>query len=66
MITINDKNHDRILAKLDDLEHKLELMADEAEKASSLDKKYWQNRVDKAWFKLEGAREIFAILNGNA
>lgn len=67
MLTITDKTHDSILAKLDQFEHTLETLSDlleattaESERASLL------AEVEKAQAKLEGATELFHILNGMA
>lgn len=67
MLNITDKTHDRILAKLDELEHTLETLSDmleattdESERASLL------AEVEKAQAKLEGAKELFYIFNNMA
>ena len=67
MLTITNKTHDRILEKLDQFEHTLETLSgvletttDESERASLL------AEVEKTQAKLEGAKELFYILNGMA
>ena len=56
---ISDKRHDRIIHQLEDFEHELEAVADEHEFHPC------PLRLTQAQAKLDGAREIFAILNGN-
>ena len=56
---ISDKTHDRIIHKIEEYEHQLETVADENEiRPCPL-------LLTQAQSKLDGAREIFAILNGN-
>lgn len=56
---ISDKTHDRIIHQIADFEHELEAVADEHEFYPC------PLRLTQAQAKLDGAREIFAILNGN-
>ena len=56
---ISDKTHDRIIHKIEEYEHQLETVADENEiRPCPL-------LLTQAQSKLDGARESFAILNGN-
>ena len=56
---ISDKTHDRIIHKIEEYEHQLETVADENEiRPCPL-------LLTQAQSKLDGAREIFAIRNGN-
>jgi len=57
---ISDKTHDRIIHQLEDFEHQLEAVANDHEKGLRP-----RLHLEMAQSKLDGAREIFAILNGN-
>ena len=57
--TISDKTHDRMIHKLEQFEHELEAVADEHEIHPC------PLRLTQAQAKLDGAREIFDIFNGN-
>ena len=60
MININDKDHDRIIHKLNDLEHELDLAEDQYAKGLRPRHFIWAARA-----KLEGAMAIFDIANKN-
>jgi hypothetical protein len=58
--TISDKTHDRMIHKLDQLGHELEAVANDHEKGLRP-----RLHLEMAQAKLDGAREIFGIFNGN-
>ena len=66
MLTITNKTHDLILAKLDQFEHTLETLADMLEAADESERASLLTHVEKAQAKLEGATELFHILNDMA
>lgn len=57
--TISDKTHDRMIHKLEQFEHELEAVFDEHEIHPC------HLRLTQAQAKLDAAREIFDIFNGN-
>ena len=59
-LNINDKDHDRIIHKLDKLEHELEIVEDQYAKGHRPRHQLWAARA-----KLEGAMAIFDIANEN-
>jgi len=66
MLTITNKTHDSILAKLDQFEHALETLSDLLEAADENERSALLPEVEKAQSRLEGAKEVFHILNNMA